>query len=524
MQCAKSPRALAGYLTLPGGPDQYWATCDYPALTAYVCLNGFALVFALAAIVAVTYGPLVLIRRERPDTTWRPRVVNIGLFHLTLSLVTLLAAFACAGFVVALVGAPEPKCANVLCSEGGVPCSAFSVSLTGVSIKGTVFPYVQRTLSPEVAKLNNSTFGNPAGPVFCQDYTYIARFQPFAWQHPHLILNQSGTACEHCECPGMEDARYSVITNPCFGVFSMSTFGNASLSEKYHDDELGTDLPKPNAYAMWCTTGSQGLFAPVAGGWLPIMLNRTAALLGVSAANLTSNGAVSGACSSPGYTVDRSSPCSGFPSFNSSAGSNINGSIPAVHMLHGVSNPWLHQALGSKGSINNSYLNPSDGAVQSVVCPYALNMGWDGRGVLSCPKSDPASGVNYANCKVPDNSYNCSSWPLYPAYYYAALQYQCSSLVNGTLCDFGVSPPYAVDEDGNYLQRTQATSRGSFIVSLVPNPITGKIWPVIVTMLVVAVAANVLTFSILGCFEWGRMQRCWGRCMGYLIARPSKVD
>ena len=380
-----------------------------------------------------------------------------------------------------------------------------------MNINGSV-RFVLRRLSPEVVKLNNATLGKPTGPVFCQDYTYIAKFHDFAWKHPKLILNRSEASCQYCEtnsCPTVENAYHKIINNPCFGIFSESTFGDTLLVDTYHSDVLGTELLKPNAYAMWCNTKWRG--------YMPVMLNRTADLLGIGTANLTSDGAVSvGSCSGSGYTVNGSSACPGFPAFDNRARSFLNGSIAAVHMLQGVANPWL----GNVSTIS-AYLDPTDSGVQSIVCPYALQMGWDGQGALSCPTSHLDLGVNYANCTR--NSDNCSSWPLFPAHYYAALKYQCSSLVKGTLCDFGVQPPYAVDEDGNYLTRTQASSRGSIIVSLVPNPTTAQIRPVIITMLVVALAANVLTFANLGCFQWDRMQRCWGRCVVYLFARSSEV-
>lgn len=99
--------AYVGYLTTPGGPDPYWLDCDYQAFVAYIYLNGFAMVFSTAAIAVVTFGPFLLMALSR--ASWRKQVVNVGLVHLLLSLLTLLAAFACAGFVVALVDPPDNK-------------------------------------------------------------------------------------------------------------------------------------------------------------------------------------------------------------------------------------------------------------------------------------------------------------------------------------------------------------------------------------------------------------------------------
>ena len=89
----------------------------------FTALNGFALVFAVAAIVAVTLGPALLVWHD-PRGPWRNKVVRVGLFHLCLSLVAFTGAFAASGFVTALVNPPLTSCGLIKCSEGGVPCSA----------------------------------------------------------------------------------------------------------------------------------------------------------------------------------------------------------------------------------------------------------------------------------------------------------------------------------------------------------------------------------------------------------------
>ena len=71
--------AYVGYITTPGGPDPYWAECFYGVFVAYIVLNSFALVFSIAALCAVTWGPFVLIWRR--VGTWRTPVVNVGLIH-----------------------------------------------------------------------------------------------------------------------------------------------------------------------------------------------------------------------------------------------------------------------------------------------------------------------------------------------------------------------------------------------------------------------------------------------------------
>ena len=158
---------------------------------AFIVLNGFALVFSVAALCAVTWGPFVLIWCKL--STWRTRVVNLGLVHLAISLASLLGAFACAGFVTASVGAPELTCGNLKCVEGGVPCYSFDVARAARPVLGIASRPWTFTLNPVLAKLINATFdkksanappygGVPAGvdvlghDVMCHSYSHVARF------------------------------------------------------------------------------------------------------------------------------------------------------------------------------------------------------------------------------------------------------------------------------------------------------------------------------------------------------------
>ena len=78
---------LAGYLTPPGGAA-YWADCWYPLFVAYVCCNGFALVFSVAAIMAVLVGPIILVCMDRPN--WRLQIALLAIIHLAFSLASFL--------------------------------------------------------------------------------------------------------------------------------------------------------------------------------------------------------------------------------------------------------------------------------------------------------------------------------------------------------------------------------------------------------------------------------------------------
>ena len=117
---------------------------------------------------AVTFGPALLIWEDRG--AWRNKVVKVALIHWGLSLLAFVGAFACAGFVTALVSPPPASCALVQCSQGGVPCSKIPTrTLNG----GTAWH-----LDPQLTALNRATF-NPLGSadaphVSCTNYAAVS--------------------------------------------------------------------------------------------------------------------------------------------------------------------------------------------------------------------------------------------------------------------------------------------------------------------------------------------------------------
>ena len=434
----------------------------------------------------MTFGPLLLIWRR--NRSWRQQVVKVGLVHLALSLASLLAAFAAAGFIVAGMWAPDPNCAKVLCSEGGVSCSAFAYHNTAsLVVENTasgqkyVSPYLQRTLSPMVAKLNNESFsvGGDAD-VTCQDYTYIANYSRIAELHPDQIVG------------GIQDASHGLVSNSCFIMLSESVFGVPTLNNTYPDPSLGIRAPKPNLYAMWCTRDS----IPAGLGWLPLKVQRAADLVGVLREELVSKAITS----RDGYTLNSTASCPDPHAF-SRADAVLKDSVPAFQLLKGVDNPS-----------HDSYMDPTyptfadntmeqaevNATLQSAVCQYAVLMGWDARGALSCPNTS----LGIRSIGVPGDRL----WPLGPAVYYPSLKYQCSGLVNGSLCAYGGDPQssvaYAVDEDGNYLKRRQASDRGSFYVHLGANPTKSRVYGAVVAMIAVAVVAMLGTLALLGCLPY----------------------
>ena len=465
---------------------------------AFVVLNGFALVFAAASLCAVAFGPLLLIWRG--SASWRQQVVKVGLFHLFFSLMSLLAAFAAAGFIVAGVWAPDPNCAKVLCSEGGVSCSAFSYqSLFQLENVGgrtvAAAPYLRRTLSPAVVKLNNASFtvGSDA-EVTCQDYTYIANYSRIAELDPKRVV-------------GGQDASHGPVNSSCLILLSESVFGNLTSANTYVDPNTGTSAPKPNPYALWCTRDR----IPTGLGWLPVKLQRAAEL---AQQDLTGPTPVT---SSEGYTINSTATCPDWHVF-SRADTFLNDSVPAFQLLKGVDNP-LHEGGTDPTYVSFSESTGGDTSVnhtlQSAVCHYALLMGWDARGALSCPNT--SSGIRYAFHPDPQDR----TWPLGAAVYYPSLKYQCSGLVDGYLCAYGTDPQsdaaYAVDEDGNYLKRRQASDRGSIYVHLGKNPTETQVEGAVVAMITVALVAMLGTLALLGCLPYtgpsATLRRLSGLCV-----------
>ena len=266
----------AGYLTPPGGGAPYWADCWYPLFAAYICCNGFALVFSAAAIMAVLIGPIVLVCLDR--SSWRKQIAILAIMHLVFSLASLLAAFALAGFITASVSAPPFNCGNLKCEEGGVPCSAYTVAYTGrvaaqynfTSDKlGGLFSPVstasldfyrdltELVLDPAVARLNKDVFGDasalgsPGPDVLCRDYRYIA----------------NGSLPDGRPVFGpMNDTHGKPLSNPCYVLLDANF--NRTLAQARIDGiaQSGWRTFKPNAHTLWCSTNASVL-GP---GWLPL--------------------------------------------------------------------------------------------------------------------------------------------------------------------------------------------------------------------------------------------------------------
>lgn len=81
--------------------------------------------------------------------------------------------------------------------------------------------------------------------------------------------------------------------------------------------------------------------------------------------------------------------------------------------------------------------------------------------------------------------------------YYSSLQYQCSQVVNGVLCDYSVDPPLSVDAEGRFLNK-KLLSKQSSANLYVTGLTTTSVEYAVIAMLAVAFVAIFGTLAVLG--------------------------
>lgn len=496
-----------GYVTPPGGPSPPWADCYYSVYVAFLYLNGFALVFAIAAIVAVLVGPYVAVACKQPY--WRKPVVQVGLLHVIISLLTLLGAFACAGFVLASMDVPKLSCAQLKCSQGGVTCSPFhllygskNVSRYGISYTLLKSPPVYMLLDPRLARLNNDTLGEvdhgeiPGNAVTCRDYSYVASTALPGGNHSQFAdLN-------------LLDVLGHPINQTCFVLLSQAVFQNRSYkAETWETPGSESDMLahwhslRPNPFTLWCSS-NQTKLGP---GWLPLPSDMAYTLLNgtgsfqepdlktfMSSARISaSNGSVKPVCPAE----------KGFERL-ANVSLTKQGDIMALQLFRDASNPWVFpddqeirswarpHAVFHAPAVENSYTDFEDTYqhMQDKVLDYYATLGWEGKGAgFPCQSSN---GYNYPWCQYHNFLRKQEGRPLSGAIPYAALRYQCSGADQGVLCDYSTSPPLAVDELGNYLTLKSLSAQHNYIL-YDETPTAAWVKWAVIAMLIVALMSNV---------------------------------
>ena len=531
----------AGYLTPPGA-GAYWGDCWYPLYVAYIVCNGFALVFAVAAIVAVLVGPIVLVCLDRK--TWREQIAILAIIHLVLSLLSFVAAFALTGFLTASVDAPAFNCGNLKCADGGVPCSAYTLKRNGdiyarydqtsklfqevgisadmadtsstIRFQNQTRPRFEMLLNPVIVQLNNKTFANNrsgeilGADVICRDYRYLAQnnFSDGPPDGPPAFRE-------------LKDTREQNVTNSCL-VLLDANFNSTFQSDPQGSARLGWRAFKPNAHTLWCSTNMSSL-GP---GYLPLTLRTALKLMASGAPEALLDTRYQDFLEisrAPELYVLSEGGGMRCPNFSINTHTAIGdlwrgpqANMTAIELISEDDNAW-----GWNGDAKYDYPGDhvscnSDGQSEKFdrVFFYADSLGWDRSGVLFRP-SRSGEYVDSALCQ--DRSLNISrtnNFPLQGAKLYASLQYQCSGLDKGVLCDFGVSPPLAVSPDGTYLNRKNIPDLPDVVIFGSPQTAASVAWAVW-GMVIAVIVANIMSGVFLVCWPrlegWTKRARDWFR-------------
>ena len=471
--------AYLGYITPPGGSNPYWADCFYAVFFTYFALNGFALVFSIAALCAVTWGPFILIRRA--VSNWRTRVVNLGLTHLALSLTSLLGAFLCAGLVTASVGAPALTCGNLICTEGGVACSAFGVRPAALHrYSGGNWTSYTHVLSPTLAKLNKADFtvGDATQTkstgaevdgqdVTCMSYSHIATFSDLGGNMPGKPGKPTPFDGRHGDGV-LDDAFGRPINTTCLVLVDLSIFSPTSGISGY-------------TYTSWCSSNASTL-GP---GWLPIRWEVGGRLLESAL---------------PGYNQTHGHYHTTTDGYAVEGPHNGGATCPDIPGFKDLIQPLGISLPGLKPRGVQSLTDWESGSVyeSSGPCTFSGEAARRYANVLggSCDNSRHDCPATYRQSQCDSNS--GSTGALGNAINYHSLRYRCSEEKHGVLCDYGVYPHLSVDAEGGLLDKKALSqlSDAAFFSAFQNRSAAYAVY----TLIVVAFVVITGTFSWLG---WG---------------------
>ena len=441
---------IGTYLQLPlGGSMPSWAGCSYPLFTAYFALNGTALVFSMAAVFAVILGPYVLIRLQRAN--WRRQLVQLGFWHTTFSLCALMASFACAGLIRAGVDAPVPACANMLCEEGGVPCSPYSVRYTfdlpAASAASKSSPQVRPTSLADTDLLLDRTLVSLNRQLFA-DSTTTEHQDEVVVCHNYGLLAKT-TSLDHTFLDGPVNSTFGFIVNKtCFALLGATAFKASFNGPKGHE------VFRMDPRTLWCSNNQ----ASVGHGWLPVTIGTALALLG-RAGDVPGYIGLLSPNSPNDYYPPRPSDdmCPELQSVQVSVGVTQHLTLQAVELLTAACE---HPSVLAHGG---GQMAPS---CHDAFMQYAGILGGPQALQLLCESSGAFNGGLCDNADLTMS--NVSNWPLRGAVPYQALRFRCSSARDDTqpavLCDYGVDPPLAVDAYGKYLGRFGALSEDGVVI------------------------------------------------------------
>ena len=292
-----------------------------------------------------------------------------------------------------------------------------------------------------------------------------------------------------------------------------ANFNSTFQTDPQGPARFGWQAFKPNAHTLWCSTN----MAYLGPGYLPLTL-RTGlklmasghpdALLSTPYLDLVE---ISRAPGLYALNKEASMRCPNFSiSTNVSIGDLWRGfqaDMPALRLISEDDNAWGRNGdAGYEFQGNHVFCNSEEQSDKfDQVFFYADSLGWDRSGVLFRP-SRIGEYVDSALCldRVLDTAWS-SDFPLRGAKLYASLQYQCSGLDKGVLCDFGVSPPLAVSPDGTYLSKRNMPDLPDVVMFSSPQTATSVVWAVrgMLIALGVAIILNVVSLMCWPCLEGG---------------------
>ena len=491
--------AYVGYLTTPGGPDPYWLDCDYPMFTAYIYFNGFAMVFSTAAIAVVTFGPFVLIRREL--ASWRKQIVEVGLWYLGFSLITLLAAFACAGFVVALVAPPPLNCANIKCGDGGIRCVLDGRS---PSLTSTIFMNSDFGLDPQVEYLNQDVLFGPNsnrslethGSITCCSYPFIQ------------ISNESDPCFALTSSYGVTPVAYVPGSKSMPQRYGYSTWCTSHFTDLFDCDNI--PLTFGDAYDLfnhiynvdlaWNSTLQPGVEDSNGVPLLQSNLNESnmsARLFYAQHTHETSFTEVHNGTSKRPFCPLQPELAQHFmalPTDGSQSSNKYIALLCDLGRIHEHKSSFCKDPRNGDGSFKRSTDDPI-----WLTQTEAVRQGCTETDIFSCIVKSVVNGGQYMN-DTRGVGTSCDHKVMCDWHNYVRLRYQCSGGPNPTLCDYGyvddpVEPPLAVDLDKKYM--TKKTLADYPDVYIAQGQTTVQVMSGVTVMLVVAFVVNVLSFVML---------------------------
>lgn len=144
-----------GWATPPGGSNPYWQGCTYHIFTGFLVVNGAAFMFSCVTIALALLFTLALALQKLEDHQLGRVITGFAGISLVMGILSFITAFLLAGLVAVNFDSPDPFCAALSCSEGGIKCKVGQVAFRVFDNSTTIKYQAVIALDPQVAALNN---------------------------------------------------------------------------------------------------------------------------------------------------------------------------------------------------------------------------------------------------------------------------------------------------------------------------------------------------------------------------------